>query len=122
MIRNLTPHAVTILVDGRDPLVILPDPAGPARCRATGTNAGLVDGIPAVATTFGAVEGLPDPVPGVFLLVSGLVLDRVADLRAPSSTGAILTSRTAEDLCAPGELVRGPDGQPTGCRGVRVRR
>jgi hypothetical protein len=113
MIRNLTPHAITILREG-DPLTIPADPAGPARSRpSSGTVTDLVTatelGISVVTTAFGPVEGLPAPQDGVILVVSGLVLDH------PDTA-----HRT--DLAAPGELVRGPDGQPTGCRGLRVRR
>jgi hypothetical protein len=109
-VRNYTPHAITILREGAPPLVLPSE----GNARATTTSCPVLQhpaselGITVVRTAFGAVTGLPEPTPGETIVVSSLVLDH------PSVAG-----RT--DLAAPGQVVRGPDGQPVGCRGLRVR-
>lgn len=106
MIRNLTPHSITIHGPEAGPLTLPSE--GVARCATASVAAAPRHGVPCAVTQLGAVTGLPEPAEGVTLVVSGLVLDH------PSTAG-----RT--DLAAPGELMRGPDGQPIGCRGLRVR-
>jgi hypothetical protein len=82
-IRNLTPHPIAIdgWVNGPIRVVILPDPAGPARVQA---GVGELEGalyepgyelpIPVYGPdTFGRVTGLPAHVPGTWLLVSAMV-------------------------------------------------
>lgn len=59
--------------------------------------------IPVFRTTLGDPTGLPEPQTGVTLLVSAVVRG--------ACPGRI-------DLVSPGELVRGPDGQPVGCKGL----
>lgn len=106
-VHNYTPHEITIYTLSDGPLV-LPS-IGVARCSTVSEHAGTFEGIALASTVYGPVEGLPEPDPGVVLVVSGLVLDH------PSTAGR-------RDLAAPGELVRHPaTGQPTGCRGLRVR-
>lgn len=131
--RNLTPHRVTILLStahavhiptgtvitaaeaARLPAhelhypeswSIAPEPTS-ARVGVDVTQAGEHAGIPLLAVQYGEVTGLPEPVPGTIYIVSQMV-------------------RTARpdrvDLASPGELVRGADGQPIGCRGLVVNR
>jgi len=57
----------------------------------------------------GVVVGVPAPTAGTVFVVSGMVLDHPG-----------MRDRVA-DVYAPGELVRGADGQPTGCRGLTMR-
>lgn len=52
--------------------------------------------------TLGHIEGLPDPVPGLYFIVSRLV--------------ASATER--EDLLVPGPLVRDDQGRVVGCKGL----
>ena len=59
--------------------------------------------IPILETQFGEVTGLPPAEEGVYLIVSRLVLQACPE---------------RHDLLSPGELVRGPDGQPIGCKGL----
>ncbi len=104
-ILNYTPHAVHIVrSDDPDlnttalpPLVI--KPTGLARCK----EEVLPDPLGGFfrQTKYGAVEGLPEYVPGVILIVSGLVV-------------AALPER--KDLYSPGGLVRDHTGAIIGCR------
>lgn len=73
-LKNLTPHSITL----RDPQGndhILPSD-GVARVASTPGTLGTLDGVPvpvAGRTVFGEVVGLPDPEPGVWLIVSAIV-------------------------------------------------
>ncbi len=111
-LHNYTPHAVTVYT-GDTVVAVLPcegvaraaegsSPPTPVRIQGTSLQ------VEFRSTVYGAVEGLPDPVPGVMLVVSGLVLDH------PS-----VAHRT--DLCAPGTPIRNEAGVVIGCRGLRVR-
>lgn len=78
---NLTPHAVTLRHAGGDVTI---QPAGTV-ARVTSTpgavfasafhtaEGGAFQFPVAAPTTFGAVEGLPDPTPGTMFIVSALV-------------------------------------------------
>lgn len=108
---NLTPHAVTVL-GGVAPQVFPAPDKGTLIPRvdfgAPQVVQDLTDalGVPVSAQgAQGVVVGLPDPVSGTLYLVSMAVR-------------AACPSRT--DLVSPGTLVRGPDGQPTGCQGLVV--
>lgn len=98
---NLTPHAISFTLHG---LTIAPS-GQVARCTQTSTPAGDVMGIPLSRTTFGAVEGLPEPVEGTIFIVSALVRGAV-----PNRT----------DVASPGELVRNVSGAVIGCNGLIV--
>jgi hypothetical protein len=99
--ENLTPHSVTDALSGQTF-----QPSGTvARVAATFTPSGETGGVQLFRRTFGAVENLPDKRDGVLLIVSALVAAAAPD---------------RDDLVSPGELVRGPDGQPIGCKGFVV--
>ena len=99
--ENLTPHSVTDALSGQTFA-----PSGTvARVATTFSPAGEASGVQLFRRTFGAVEGLPDKRDGVLLIVSALVAAAAPD---------------RDDLVSPGELVRGPDGQPIGCKGFVV--
>lgn len=70
---NLTPHRMTILT-GEDEWVLRPSESGIPRVE-TGEceEIGSIGGIPVRTTTLGRVVGLPDPKPGVWLIVSSIV-------------------------------------------------
>jgi len=97
---NLTPHEINVVGGPSFP------PSGKvARVTATVTPAGEFGGVALSRTTFGEVDGLPAPVDGTIFVVSALVRSAVPDRR---------------DVASPGDLVRGEDGQPIGCRGLIV--
>lgn len=105
MIRNLTPHAVTIMREGQEALSIPSE--GLARVAVSLAPCGELDGIPTVAQTFGAIEGLPAPEDGVFYIVSALIV-----------SAARAEGRTTSDLLTPADQVRGEAGQVIGCRAL----
>lgn len=102
---NLTPHEIVILDTSGREVVRLPPSGTVARCQATATLVETLDGVAYYATAYGAVTGLLEPADGVRYVVSLLVRNACPDRR---------------DLASPGELVRGPDGQPVGCRGLAI--
>lgn len=102
MIVNLCPHILNIV--GVDGCVVNVAPSGQiARVSTTRASTGTFAGVELFETAFGEVTGLPDPVEGTIFVVSGLV------------AGAV---KNRPDVFSPGELVRGPDGQPIGCKGL----
>ena len=100
---NLTPHEIKIVGTSGEPLAVLPPSGSVARVAVTREIVGDVGGVPVFRTAYGAVTGLPDEQPGMALVVSAIVRQAVPGRR---------------DVFSPGELVRGVDGQPTGCRGL----
>ena len=62
---------------------------------------GDLDGVSVEVVVFGQVEGLPAPQPGVYYIVSGLVLSAASD---------------RPDLLAPGQPVRDEAGRVIGCK------
>lgn len=131
-IVNLTPHAITVLdEDDMTVLCTLPPSGVVARVATERIQIGSLHihgpccpvssphhgddsdcdldpemgcaDIPIYRTVYGEVTGLPDPEPWTYYLVS-LVVRQACPDRA--------------DLLSPGELVRGSDGQPVGCRGL----
>lgn len=109
MIRNLTPHELT-LFSGGEVVAKLPS-VGSARVKTSLTPMAplTADGYPwpTVATKFGALEGLPEPEDGVFLVVSSLAAEAAAR-----------EGRSVDDLLTPAELVRDEGGRPIGCRAL----
>ena len=105
MLVNLTPHALTVIPLAGEGISLAPSGAVARVTTARAVVDTLDGGIEVFATSFGEVTGLPEPREGDVFIVSGLVAGH------PSLRG-----RT--DVLSPGELVRGPDGQPTGCRGL----
>ena len=100
IIINLTPHAI-VVVDGGT----IPASGIVARCSSKSEPAGEHSGVALTRVSFGAVEGLPDPEPGVLYIVSGLVRSAV-----PSRS----------DVASPGDLVRDAAGAVVGCRNLVV--
>jgi hypothetical protein len=100
-IINLTPHDINVVL----PEGIRTFPKSGAEARATPERlAGpTVDGMPSVTVTLGDVTGLPEPAEGTIYLVSMVIVDKLPE---------------REDIFAPGELVRDPDGRVIGCRGL----
>ena len=71
-IVNLTPHTVVVAADFNSSRVEFPS-EGIARVTTSATKIDTVNGIEIVATTYGEVEGLPEPETGVVYLVSMVV-------------------------------------------------
>lgn len=95
---NLTPHEITVV---NSTTRIFPKSDKIARVSQTVTVKEVIDDIEIGTVSFGQVVDLPEPVDGVFFIVSALVKSAV-------------TNRT--DLLSPGELVRNTDGIVIGCK------
>lgn len=116
---NLTPHAINFVTEDGDPVLTV-NPSGQiARVTAKTVNVGEVETcvphkatdtsgnwrrfIPVTATSYGEVEGLPDPEEGTVYIVSSLVASRVP-CRA--------------DVFIPNESVRDGAGRIVGCKSL----
>lgn len=104
-IINLTPHPLKIQkLDGS--FLELPKPeAGNLIPRRTAKSVQMdpIEGVAIATTVFGEVENLPSVQEGTIYIVSRLVVDGAPD-------------RT--DLFAPGELLRDPEGNIIGAKGL----
>lgn len=99
---NLTPHEVTVFVDGVGVVRRYPAAARPVRVPVTRVRVGLVDGVPLVRQHYGRAA-LPEERPGIWYIVSALV-------------AAVHPER--RDLLVPTDLVRSADGTVIGCRAL----
>src|SRR5690606_15491505 len=90
---NLTPHAINF-VGGP----VIPPSGEVARVKVTRELVGRVGGVDAYCPVFGAPEGVPEPQPGIILIVSSLVRTH------PDFSGR-------SDIASPGELVRDEEGK-----------
>lgn len=107
-IRNLTPHAVTIV--GEDGNVLRTfESEGIARASQTTAELGALDSIRLVRMEFGSPVGLPDPEEGVYLIVS------LATANAAKQHG-----RSTSDLLLTADPVRDEQGRIIGCRALAV--
>lgn len=101
---NYTPHR-HLSFYSEDGVVVLP-PQGNARAAVHRSLSGSVDafgGVPLYDVGYGAVDDLPDPREGVFLVVSMLVAQLLPERR---------------DLVFPDDLVRDADGSILGFRSL----
>lgn len=99
---NLTPHDLNVVAhDGS--VRVFPKSGSVARVSVQRLPREGLDGVLVSANVYGDVEGLPEPVEGVALVVSALVLARVPNRL---------------DVFAPGELVRDEGGNVVGCKGL----
>lgn len=94
MIKNLTPHPVTVAGITIQPEGIVP------RLSQKSEFVANFDGVPLVRMTFGDVAGLPDEQPDVLLIVSAMVRQALPDRK---------------DLASPGDLIRDENGAVIGC-------
>ena len=78
-----------------------------ARAASTVVDDGSVDGVPIVRTTFGQVEGLPEPSDDIMYIVSSLTV-----------SAARRSGRTTDDLLIPGRMVRDEEGVILGCQAL----
>ena len=106
---NLTPHTVTVFDE--DTVVLAVESAGVARVSASTEVVGHLQVgdvvIPQTHTTFGEVEGLPDPTPGVGYIVSNMIVSALAQ-----------QGIHRDDLFTPGLQVRDDQGRVIGCRSL----
>jgi len=103
-IINLTPHTLNIqAADGS--MVAIATSGQVARVSSTSAVVDTVAGVEIHDVVFGEVVGLPEVTIGQVFVVSGLVLSALKGSRV--------------DVFAPGDLIRGDDGQPIGCKGLR---
>lgn len=101
MIRNLTPHAVTLL-DATGQVVRQFEPELPLpRVAVRSIDAESIDGLPTVRQQYGEVQNLPAEEAGTFLIVSALVQKACPE---------------RQDLLIPALPVRDADGRIIGCR------
>lgn len=105
---NLTPHDIVIQLSATDTEVksiIIPPTAPMARVEVSTVEIGHVDGIPLVIPTYGETTGLPDPQPGVFLIVSNIVL---------------AANKNRFDLLTPSRPIRDEAGKVIACGALSV--
>ncbi len=99
MFVNLTPHDVHVhRADGAT--FTIPRSGSIARVASLPVEVATADGIPIRETRYGTVDGVPDPVPGVFFVASMLV---VLAVKRP-------------DVVAPDDVGRDGEGKIIGCR------
>lgn len=91
-IVNLTPHAITLRLEGGkvEKTFIISGTQARVAVRATTRDSLINDGIqiPVIANEYGEVEGLPESREGTIYIVSALVLGRVSgrsDVFAPDT-------------------------------------
>ena len=100
MLINLTAHTITEVTTG----VSIPSSGRVARVKTSTRKAGEFLGYPIFESTFGPVEGLPEPEEGVMYIVSALCMNACPE---------------RYDLLSPGNLLRDENGSPCGCIGFR---
>jgi hypothetical protein len=108
-IINLTPHNFTLCNDAGEVIRVIPPTTPAARVSSVSAVTGDCDGIPVTKTTFGHVEGLPDPQQETIYIVSLLVQQRVphrSDVYRPDT--------------GPSSVVRDAAGQIVGVKALAV--
>jgi hypothetical protein len=102
---NLTPHVINVQgVSGE--VREIPPSGVVARVSESSEVVSEIEGIALFASVYGEVVGLPEPKEGSLFIVSALVKSAV---------------QGRSDVVSPGALVRDANGQPVGCKGLRVR-
>lgn len=99
---NLTPHTINVLLENKK--IEIPS-SGIARCSQTSKPVGEVNGIPLTTTSFGEVEGLPEPTKDTLFIVSRLIMSACP---------------TRGDLLVPNDMVRDDKGQIIGCKSFAI--
>ena len=100
---NMTAHTINEVTTGME----IPRSGTIARVKQHTKKTQTHAGVPIYASSFGDVEGLPEPQEGVIYIVSALALN------------AVPSSRT--DVVAPGNIQRDENKQPIGCVGFRAK-
>lgn len=99
---NATPHPLNIVQRDGSVLTLASSGIVP-RCESNEVIDQAIGLIEVTRQTLGHVQGLPDPVPGLYFIVSRLVAS-AADNR--------------DDLLVPGSLIRDDQGKVVGCKGL----
>ena len=84
---NLTPHEIVVRREDGSALMVASSGLA-ARCTASSEVVGEIDGVKVVRSTFGPVEGLPEPQDGTIYIVSSMVAQQVPgrdDVVAPDT-------------------------------------
>ena len=104
---NLTPHTITLVVDG-ETVVVVPE-GTVARVMQQETVKTTVEfkglSVPVMETKFGEVEGLPDPEDGTMFIVSRMVKTAVPD---------------RDDVVVPGKQLRDAEGRIVGAAALSL--
>ena len=107
---NLTPHTINLVAEDGTQLLSL-ESHGVARVASTTEVVGYLQvggvAVPQTHTTFGEVEGLPDPTSGVGYVVSNMIISALAQ-----------QGIRRNDLFTPGLQVRDEQGRVIGCRSL----
>lgn len=101
MIKNLTPHSVTILADDRT--VVIPPSGIVTRVTANVEHLGMLDGVPVTHTSYTDIKDLPEPEDNVLYITSCLVAQACPERK---------------DVLFPNELVRDETKRVIGCRSL----
>lgn len=101
MIKNLTPHPVTILAEDRT--VVIPPSGIVARVQSNVESLGTMDGVPVTRTNYADITDLPEPEDGVLYITSCLVAQA-----CPERT----------DVLFPNEIVRDESKRVIGCKSL----
>jgi len=105
-IVNLTPHPLNLHIDSK--IVTVPPSGELARVKQSTEKVGVVNTqhgpVAKYKSTYGDVEGLPEPSPGVIYVVSGLVKSALGGSRP--------------DVFSPSGLVRDEDNKVIGAKGI----
>ena len=107
VIVNLTPHSITVCDEDNKPLLILPPSGKVARVSVKYVQCGTLNGVPIYQAEYGSVVDMPDPELDTAYVVSGM-------------TAVALAGSGRTDIFVPGDLIRDENGNPIGCRGLRV--
>lgn len=98
---NLTSHDINEVTTG----LTIPASGRIARVKSATIKVAEHQQVPIYSSTFGDIEGLPEPQANVIYIVSALALHAVPADR--------------QDVVSPGSLQRNPEGRPIGCCGFR---
>lgn len=101
LILNYTPHTINVYdAEGREVIRSYPPSGEVARVNVTAKEVGTANGVPVVHNTFGAVEGLPEPLVETRILVSLMVLQAANrhDLLAPDTGPASVVRDDAGNI------------------------
>ena len=102
---NLTPHEITLFGDNDKVLATFPPSGNIARVSAKTIRVASINHIPISTTSYGEVEGLPEPNDDEVYIVSSLVAQRC---------------QGRKDVFIPNESVRDEKGRIIGCRSLGI--
>lgn len=105
---NLTPHALNVHDENGSPLMLLEPSGDVARVEAVKVLNRISGGVPIYTSIYGDVVGLPERKPGVYYVVSRMVVQALQDS---------YPSEQRYDVVSPGDLLRDDLGRPIGCIG-----